>query len=155
VAVLIALLAGVFIARAGRSGSKSAVLRAGRELYLTARYARVAAVQSGREVALVLDGKQGRFLLTRSGEKADQGEQVISDSYSRAYKLPETVKIERVKTEADECVFYPDGGAEPALVQIGDGGSSVTVLVNALGRVRLVQGVVEDVETGRVDLDKK
>ncbi len=156
VAAIIAMLAGVALLRLGRSGSGSAVMRAGRELYLTAKYARAAAVQSGQKVQLVVDDKQGRFWLEKksSGEDGDAGQE-IADSYSRMYELAGPMKIERFKTEGQDCLFYPDGRAEPALVQIGDGKSSVTVLVNTLGRARLVSGMAEDVQTGRVDLDAK
>ena len=150
------MLAGVALLRLGKSGSGSAVMRVGRELYLTAKYARAAAVQSGQKVELVVDDKQGRFwLVKKNGGEDEQGEQVIADSYSRMYELAGPMKIERFKTDGQKCLFYPDGGAEPALVQIGDGKSSITVLVNALGRTRLLRGVVDDVETGRVDLDAK
>ena len=142
--------------------------RTANSLLLAAKYARTMAVEQQRRYRLCLDERnQGFFLVTtvydqESGEIADV---VVTDPYCKPVSFEGSIAFEKIEIisagdmgaayeDLPTVVFMPDGTAETAIIQIGNGRTSYTVSVNAaIGKVKLIVGTVENVEVSTIDLD--
>ena len=150
------------------------VKKAARDFVLTAKYARVMAIERQQPYKMTLDIESGGFFVSTSGwsEEAEEAEQtVVQDYYSRPVAFEgkvvfEEVKIVPVGEEADEqevdgaesqsIVFRPDGSAQQAVIQIGDGDTHYSVGISpATGRAKLYDGTIEKVKITSVDLDEE
>jgi len=159
VAAMVALLFSVSIASYGRTFNRWALEQNARQLYMAARSARLHAVEHQQECTIVLDRENGQFFLTiESTEEA--GITPVSTPWSRKVQLQkhvsfETVKIAGRNEEIDGgIVFRPDGTADNAVIQLGDGKLHYTVMVNGgTGRARLIEGEAEELQTDQIDLD--
>lgn len=167
VTLLIALLAGSSIRGSVQTFRKMQVERAAREVYLAAQFARIQAIESGRTCQVVLDPKTRSVGVTATSKR---GSQVVRNAYSRPYQFAEDVNFERIDitptrppeeigSEAvDNTVitFRPDGSADGAVVQVGNGKTHWSVYISsATGSARAENGVVKDASpTVVIDLDK-
>jgi len=142
--------------------------RAANGLLMAAKYARTMAVEQQRRYRLCLDERnQGFFLVTTiyDEESGQVGDVIVTDHYCKPVDFESGIEFERInidsagEVEADyeglpTVVFKPDGTAETAIIQIGNGRTSYTVSVNAaIGKAKLVVGSVENVEVSTIDLD--
>ncbi len=150
---------------------KMRVQKAAYDLLLTAQYGRITAVEQNSRCTLVLDVANNGFWLTRMQRDADgmlTGEQIVMDPYCKPVALEGDVTFEDLQialgtleteddTEADSqqsIVFSPDGSAQTAAIQIGNGRTHYTVSINAAtGRAKLYFGTTEKVRTTSTDLD--
>jgi sarcosine oxidase gamma subunit len=155
---------------------KVLVERAARDFVLTARYARVMAIEKQKPYKLNLDAVNGRFLLTTSewNEQDEQAELVIvSDLYCRPVELQgdvtfediriapigtdETLQVsqtEQTEEEGQVITFSPEGSAQPAVIQIGDGKTHYSITISgATGKAKISFGTAENLAAGTVDLD--
>jgi prepilin-type N-terminal cleavage/methylation domain-containing protein len=144
------------------------VEKAARQLLLTARYARIAAIEHQRTYELQLDPEQG-FLLatTQPNRTTGQTEQIIvKDYYCRPVEFEGDVKVEDLKLEGPaggllddvdqvkRITFLPNGSAQSAVIQIGDQKRHYTVaIVASTGRATLYRGQAEQVKNATIDLD--
>jgi Tfp pilus assembly protein FimT len=167
VTLLIALLAGSSIRGSVQSFRKMQVERAAREVYLSAQFARIQAIDSQRSCQVALDPKT-RSIAVMAGARG--GQQLVRNAYSRPYQFSEEVNYERIditptrppevmtQDEAPNTVitFRPDGSADGAVVQVGNGKTHWTVYISsATGSARAELGVAkEDAPTMVIDLDK-
>ncbi len=91
---------------------------------------------------------------------------LVADAYSKPTQFSGEVKFEDIKVissylvetdsedESKSIVFYPDGTADTAAVQIGDGKNHYAVYVlSATGKVRVQLGEVDEMPVEIVDLD--
>jgi type II secretion system protein H len=138
-------------------------------LLLTAKYARMMAVEQQRRYTLCLDQVNNGFYLmtTLYDEESGQiGSVIVQDPYCKPVTFDGNVRFEDIQitpisletsSESDDLstiAFMPDGTAQSAIVQIGNDKTHYTLSINAAtGRAKLVSGTAENVKVSTVDLD--
>jgi len=168
VITLIALIAGV--GRGFYMGTYKRLLveKTARDFFLAAKYARIMAIERQKPYRIELDTTNGGFCLAfdQFNEETEQTEQtIVRDLYSRPVEFAGAVKFEDIQitslgTQANDeqktVVFLPNGTAQPAIIQIGDGENHYTVNINAAtGKAAVYPGTAKDIEITTVDLDKE
>lgn len=149
---------------------KLLVERAARQFLLSAKYARIMAIEHGRPYELRLDAGNKGFAVTTTqwNEQTAEGESVlVRDYYAKPVEFEGDVKFEDVKiltlvaeqvsdVDAEQrIVFLPNGSAESAAIQIGNGRTHYTiVVVAATGKATLRAGTAETVNMAVIDLDE-
>lgn len=172
VVVIIGLLAGLGGGIYVGTHKRMLVEKAARDFVLTAQYARIMAIEKQRQYKIQLDAANNGFFLatTQLDEEEGQTEQmIVKNSFCRPVEFEGKVMFEDIQitpiglqttTEEDEeeqtIVFSPDGTAQSAVIQIGDGKTHYTVSIfAATGKAKVYIGTSEDVEVGVIDLDAK
>jgi len=172
VVVVVALLAGVGGGIWVGTHKRMLVERAARDFLLAAKYARITAIERQSPCRIVLDTEGNGFALAiyRLDEETGQTVQVpLRDSYfKRPVDFARGVEFEDIQimairagemTEDDEektIVFLPNGTAQSAVIQIGNGKSRYTVSIcAATGKAKVQLGTVEEVKTATIDLDEE
>jgi Tfp pilus assembly protein FimT len=182
VTALIGLLASVTILRYAKMGTQTILTNQTRQIYLAAKYARIAAVEKQKSFVLMLD-ETGRQIVvgplpqeqtastdvqvpstsavsqaSSTPESAEPEPAIIKNSYVRPILLNDKLQIEQFlvdgqSTVQSQCVFYPDGTAQACIIQLGDGLHHASVFVTQTGRARMKMEAAQQLLTGRVDLD--
>ncbi len=146
------------------------VEKAARDLFLTAQYARIMAIEKQRQYKILLDVANNGFLLstTQWDEENEQTElMVVKDSFCRPVEFTGETQFEDIQitptgiettTETGEedqvIVFSPNGTAQSVVIQIGNGKTHYTVTISAAtGKAKVYFGTSENVEIGTIDLD--
>jgi len=143
--------------------------KAASNLLLTAKYARMMAIEQQRQYTLCLDSLNNEFYLvtTLLDEQTGQVDEVIvQDPYCRPVMFEDNIRFEDVQitpigfgTAAETeglstIVFLPDGTAQSAVVQIGNEKTHYALSINAAtGRAKLIPGTIENVKASTIDLD--
>jgi len=168
VIVLISLLAGLGGSTYTGSYKRLLVEKAAKGLYVTARYARVAAIEHQRPYHLLLDRENKRYWLVtmeQDVDSLDATEQIVSNSFCRPGTLPNGVDFEAVQIEATltgdldaeqetSLTFMPNGTARTATIQVGNGTVHYSVgISSATGKATLLLGSALDIQDLTVDLD--
>jgi len=170
VVVIIGLLAGLGGGIYVGSYKRMLVEKAARDFVLTAQYARIMAIEKQRQYKIQLDIANNGFFLatTQLDEDTGQTEQmVVKDPFCRPVEFEGDVTFEDIQiipiglettTEDDEqeqaIVFSPNGTAQSAVIQIGNGKTHYTVSTfAATGKVKIYFGTSENVDVGVIDLD--
>ena len=175
VVIVIALIASVSGGLYVGTYKRMLVEKAARHFVLTAKYARIMAIEKQRQYKIQLDVANNGFYLvtTQWDEEAEQTEQiVVKNPYCKPVEFEGDVNFEDVQitptgletaSEDDEqqaIVFSPNGTAQTAVIQIGDGKTHYTICIStATGRAKMYFGEVEDLKTdtdvriGTIDLD--
>jgi prepilin-type N-terminal cleavage/methylation domain-containing protein len=170
VVVIIVLLAGVGIVFSRDAYRKIQVERAALDFMLAAKYARVSAIERQSPCMIAVDKEGGRFAVLTYAVDAETGETAevpLQGIYFRKpVELGGEVSFEEVlimtvgqgelieQEEAKAVVFLPDGTAQRAVIQIGDGRTHYTASISAAtGRTKLQAGTADKVEIQTVDLD--
>ena len=175
VVVIIALVAGIGSGIYMGTYKRMLVEKAARDFLLTAKYARIMAIEKQRQYEIRLDVANNGFHLatTQLDEETEQTEQTfVKDPYCKPVEFEGDVKFEDVQitptgletTTGDDdeqpIVFLPNGTAQSAVIQVGDGKTHYTISISAAtGRAKMYFGAVEDIKTGTdvivgaVDLD--
>lgn len=169
VVAIIALIGSVGSGMYGNTYRKLLVQKAAKQFLLTARYARIVAIEQNRTYDLMMDTTNGKFFLmtTLVNEETGRSQRMpVRDYYCKPVDLEGNVKFENVEvttltvapTSDDpkerKITFLPTGSTESAVVQIGDGTWHYTiVLLAATGQAALYDGPAEQVKTAVVDLD--
>ena len=151
------------------------VEKAARQFLLTAKYARIMAIEQGRPYVLQLvpasEERQQGFMVTTTQWNAETGVselKIVKDYYCKPVEFEgdvtyESVKITAVAAEEREedegqqkITFLPNGSAESAVVQLGDGKTHYTVaIVASTGKASFHEGTAEDIEVAIIDLDAR
>lgn len=168
VITLIALIAGVGGGFHIGTYKRMLVEKAARDLFLAAKYARIMAIEKQKSCRLELETTNGGFFLAYDefNEESGKTEQtIVRDMYSKPVEFTGAVKIEDIQItsigleeteDKTEIVFLPNGTAQSAVIQIGDGENHYTVSIYAAtGKAAVQTGTVEEVEIKTVDLDKE
>jgi len=169
VVMIVALVAGVGGGIYVGTYKRLLVEKAARGFVLGARYARIKAVERQSPCIMKLDTKNEAFGLLIYAMVENAGETTLvalRDSYfKKPVEFADGVEFEHVSITAvggsdsaqgDEIVFAPDGTAQWAVVQIGNGSNHYTVSINgATGKARMQFGVADSVETGPRDLERR
>jgi type II secretion system protein H len=168
VITLIALIAGVGGGFYMGTYKRLLVEKTARDFFLAAKYARIMAIEKQKPYRIELDTTNGGFCLAfdQFNEETEQTERtIVRDLYSKPVEFAGTVKFEDIQitslgTQANDeqkaIVFLPNGTAQPAIIQIGDGENHYTVNINAAtGKAAVYPGTVKDIEITTFDLDKE
>jgi hypothetical protein len=143
------------------------------KFYLTARYARVLAIESQRACQLVINPTARLIISFQEPEKIGQavlrnepspwgrtgldGVQPVasSDQTDDAVSFDRVLTLQTVSTGCPAVSrFRPDGSADAAMWQLGNGDRFYTVQISAAtARVTLVAGAAEFFEPDQIDLD--
>ena len=169
VVMIIALVAGVSGGLYVGTHKRLLVEKAARDLLLTAKYARIMAIEQQHPYEIQLDVVNRGFWLTTSQWDEETGRTepiVVRDYYCKPVQLEGDVQFEDIQvvpvgtetaTEDEQeqtIIFSPTGTAQTAVVQLGDGRSHYTVSISAAtGKAKVYFGMVEGVEVGTIDLD--
>jgi prepilin-type N-terminal cleavage/methylation domain-containing protein len=182
VTTLIGLLAGMSLMRYAKMGSQTILTNQTRQIYLAAKYARIAAVEQQKSYVLKLDDTGRQVVvgplpqeptistdvpeLSNSAisqksipqESVESEPQVVRNMYVRPIVLDDKLQIEQFiidgqNTAGLQCIFYPDGTAQACVIQLGDGVRHASVFVTQTGRARMKMEAAGQLQTGRVDLD--
>ena len=169
VVALIALMATATGNMAHGTYKKMLVEKAAKGVYLAAKYARLLAVERQTHCRLMLDAESRAFCLTMGGAdlmNAETAVKLVSDAYAKPTQFGGKVEFEQIEvmssylaeTDSDDeskaIVFYPDGTADTAAVQIGDGYNHYAVYVlAATGKARVQLGEADEMPVEIVDLD--
>ena len=177
VAALVGILASISVLRYSKMGSQTVLTNQTRQLYLIAKYARIAAIEKQTVVALKLD-EAGQLLYleaamqnqedqilsaVNSQEEIPAGQMespILKNAYTRPLALDKKLLVEQFLVDGmdgrqAQSLFYPDGKAQACLIQLGDGLHHAHVMVSQTGRVTMQNGIAEQLLTGRVDLDSQ
>jgi len=169
VVVIISLLAGLGGGIYKGTYKRILVEKAARNFLLTAKYARIMAIEQQRQYEIQLDMTNNGFLLTtmQLNEESGQAEQVIvHNSYCKPVEFESGVSFEdiqitpidlEVSAETEEeqtIIFSPNGTAQSSVIQIGDGKTHYTISINAAtGMTKIYSGTAENVKVYTFDLD--
>jgi type II secretory pathway pseudopilin PulG len=152
---------------------KMRVEKAAYDFLLTAQYARIMAIETQSRYKMQLDPANNGFYLTtlqwdEEGEQAMQ--QIVKNPYCRPVEFEGDVVFEGVEivpndlesemeTESDSegqqtIVFSPNGTAQSAAIQIGNGDIHYAISVSATtGRAKMYFGTAETIKVNSIDLD--
>ena len=175
VVALIGLLASAAGSLSIGTYKRMLVEKAAKQVYLAAKYARLLAVEKQTYCSLVLDEENRAFcLMTSDSMQTDEDEEVsgmlVSDAYSKPTQFGGDVKFEQInimssyqiESETDSekegqeqtIMFYPDGTADAAALQVGDENSHYAIYVMpATGKAKVIFGEAEETPVETVDLD--
>ena len=169
VVVIIGLLGGLGGGVYIGSYKRLLVEKAARDFFLTAKYARIMAIEKQCQYKIVLDVTNNGFHLvtTQMDEEGGQAEQmIVSDSFCKPVLFEGEIMfadiqitpigVEATEEEEDEqsIVFSANGTAQTAMIMIGDGKTHYTITITAAtGKAKVYDGIVEDVDVGVIDLD--
>ena len=143
--------------------------KAARDIVLAAKYARIMAIEKQRPCKMEFDVVNNGFQLTYDtfDEQAEQtGPVIVRDVYFKPVQFAGDVKFEDIQivpissvTQTEDyeqtgIVFSPNGAAQLAVIQVGDGKNHYTVSVAAAtGKAKMYFGTAENVQIGTFDLD--
>ena len=167
VTVLIVLLVGVAGGIYSRTYKKALVKKSARDFLLAAKYAKVLAIERQSECKLELNIADNGFMLVVNefDEEAGESKQlIVKDLYFKPVRFAENIKFENVRIKSTDLgeqqqnviTFSPDGTAQQAVVQIGDGENHYTVCVSAAnGEAKIYAETAKAVKSDSIDLDEE
>ena len=171
VIVLIVLIAGLGGGSYVGTYKRALVEKSAIDFMLAAMYARITAIERQNPCRIKLDTTNNKFALNveEFNRKTGQTEQVlVRDSYFKPAVFGDTVRFEGIQIqpaglqeavedqESPTIVFWPDGTAQSATIQIGDGQNNYTIDISgANGRVKVYFGKAENVKFSTIDLDER
>jgi prepilin-type N-terminal cleavage/methylation domain-containing protein len=174
VITIIALLAGAVGGRYIKPYKRALLNKAARDVLLAARYARTAAVEQQKICRLVLDPALGQIAVrveSWNEEQEQTTESEVRNQYWRTVSLAGDARLEMVLVQASEydaagyqspdtgeyaVVFRPDGTADNALIQVGDGIKHYLITISGTtGLPRVEEGTAEEFRGDTIDLDEK
>ena len=169
VVVIIGLITGAGAGLYVGTFRKMQVEKAAYDFFLTAKYARLMAVEKQSQYKMELDRANNGFYLTTVlwDEESGQAQQeIVKDFYCKPVEfqgdvvfesvniVPSGWETQSVSEELQTIVFSPNGTAQSSVVQIGDGNTHYTVSISpATGRAKMLFGTNENVKVGTIDLD--
>lgn len=169
VVVIVTMIAGLGGGYCIGSYKRLIVEKTARQLLLMATYARIMAIEQQRPYELQIDAGNRGFLLATTDLDKQTGETqrvIVRDYYCRPVEFDGDVKFEDLvlatptgepltdSAEEQKVVFLPNGSAESAVLQIGDGKTHYTVaVVAATGKATLTAGTAQEIDTVSIDLD--
>jgi len=143
--------------------------KAASNLFLTAKYARMMAVEQQRRYTLCLDLlNNGFFLMTilYDEESGQIGNVIVQDPYCKPVTFEGNIRFEEIQitpigletfsesSDLSTIVFLPDGTAQSAVIQIGNEKTHYALSINAAtGKAKLVFGTLENIKDTTIDLD--
>jgi len=145
------------------------VRKAVQDFLLTAQYARIMALEKQTPYRLELDmANQGFWLTTLQWDEGSEemGLQIVRDVYCKPVQFDADVTFEAVEivpgeweTESESeqqqtIIFSPNGTAQSAVVQIGNGRTRYAISISAAtGKAKAYFGTSDNVVATTIDLD--
>lgn len=170
VVTIIALLAGLAGAMYVGTYKRMQVEKGARGIFSAARYARIIAIEKRKNCKLILDKTNNRFYLAIDSPNRnddEKGGQIIKNQYTKPTQFSDKVSFESIMITStaevdmqgrefeDVVVFKPNGTADTAVMQIGDGKNHYTVYILAgTGKARIKQGKATESPVEIIDLDE-
>ncbi len=171
VVAILALLAGAGGGIYIGTYKRMLVEKAARDFFVAAKHARITAIEQQKICSMKLDAANSRFWLVVDELNTETGsdeQTIVQNLFIRPVEFGGDVGFEGIQIQSigleelieddrlQTIVFLPNGTAQSAVVQIGDGGSHYTVgITAATGRVKLYPGTAENVEVKTIDLDEQ
>jgi prepilin-type N-terminal cleavage/methylation domain-containing protein len=173
VITLMALLAGAVGGVYSKPYKRMLLSKAARDVLLAAKYARTASVEQQKICKLGVDVAGGQITVkveNWSEESGQTAESEVKNAYWRTATLGgdamfELVAVDRSAEEGtatDEAqglytvTFRPDGTAENAVIQVGDGAKHYVIMISgATGMARVEEGLATEFKSDTIDLDEK
>lgn len=173
--LLVIVLIGLLVGAAGGiyigTYKNKLVEKSARDFFLAAKYARILAIERQNRCIVKLDKANNRLMLVidEFNEDTGQTEQIIvKDLYFKPIEFSGEVKFEKIQIgpndsqqlfeveQSNTITFSPDGTAQTALIQIGDGKNHLTVSISAVtGRSKVYSGTADNVKSDTIDLDEE
>ena len=169
VVLIISLITGAGAGLYVGTFKKLQVEKAAYDFFLTAKYARLMAVEEQKQYKMELNLTAKGFYLTTTQWDQENGqsqEQIIKNYYCKPVQMEGEVTFEaaeivpngwEAESDTDEVksiTFSPNGTAQSSVVQIGDGKTHYSISISpATGRAKMVFGTVENVKVSTTDLD--
>jgi len=169
VVVIIGLLTGAGAGLYVGTFRKMQVEKAAYDFFLTAKYARLMAVEKQSQYKMELDLANRGFYLTTVlwDEESGQAQQeIVRNFYCKPVQfqgdvvfesvdiVPSGWETQSVSEEQQTIAFSPNGTAQSSVVQIGDGNTHYSISISpATGRAKMFFGTAENVKVGTTDLD--
>jgi len=170
VALIIGLIAGSGTGLYVGTYQKLRVQRAAYDFFLTAQYARIMAIENACRYTLQMDTSGQAFLLStlQENEEGEATEQIVTDLFCRPVQFEGNIVFEAVQfmqmdtnmdadTEDEEqqsIVFSPNGTAQAAVIQIGNGKTHYAISISAAtGQAKIYFGTTENVKVMSTDMD--
>ena len=148
---------------------KMQVEKAAYDFLLTAKYARLIAVEKQSQYKMALDLANKEFYLTTVlwDEESGQAQQeIVKNYYCKPVQfqgdvvfesvdiVPSGWETQSVSEERQTITFSPNGTAQSSVVQIGDGKTHYSISISpATGRAKMYFGTAENIKVGTTDLD--
>ena len=174
VVVIIALLAGVGGGIYVGTYKNMLAKKAARDFLLAAKYARMMAIERQSPCRMELDDVNNGLWLVVDGQNIETGQVepvIVRDFYFKPVEFGGNVGFENIQiaqvgleevydageeTEEKTIVFSPNGTAQSAVIQIGDGKNHYTASISAAtGKTTVYFGTAEEVKVGSIDLDEE
>lgn len=168
VVVIIGLITGAGTGLYVGSFRKMQVEKAAYDFFLTARYARLMAVERQSHYKMELDQANGGFQLTTVLWDEDSGQaqqEIVKNMYCKPVEFQGEAVFESIniapsgwetslEEEQQTIIFSPNGTAQASVVQIGDGQTHYTISISpATGRAKMSFGTAENATIGTTDLE--
>ncbi len=145
------------------------VKKAALDFLLTARYAQIMALERQTQYTMELDMTNQAFLVTtlRWDETTQEmGVETVRDMYCKPVQFegdvqfeaadvaPAVLETQEPREEFKTIAFSPNGTAQEAVIQVGNGKTHYTISIDApTGRARMYFGTAENVKVTTTDLD--
>lgn len=161
-AIIIVLLGSVAVTFGHGTYKRLLVERAAKDVFFAAKYARLLAIEKQVKCKLMLDDTENALSLVMVGSKTGDME-LVSDQYSKLVKFDDGVVFEQIKIvstkeiaeDEKSITFRPNGTADTAILEIGDGKNKYTVyIMAATGKAKVIFGPAEDLQVDIIDLDE-
>lgn len=169
VVVIIGLITGAGAGLYVGTFRKMQVEKAAYDFFLTAKYARLIAVEKQSQYKMELDLVNNGFYLTtvQWDEESGQAQQeIVKNYYCKPVQFQGDVVFESVEIvsngwetesandEQQTIAFSPNGTAQSSVIQIGDGNTHYSISISAAtGRAKMFFGTAENVKVGTIDLE--
>jgi len=169
VVVIIGLLAGTGAGLYVGTFRKMQVEKVAYDFFLTAKYARLIAVEKQSRYKMELDLANKEFHLTTvlwDEESGQSQQEIVKNYYCKPVQIqgdvvfesvnivPNDDQAKSVSEEQQTITFSPNGTAQSSVVQIGDGQTHYSISISpATGRAKMIFGTAENVKVGTTDLD--
>ncbi len=169
VVVIIGLLTSVGAGLYVGSFRKMQVEKAACDFFLTAKYARLMAVEKQSHYKMELDQANGGFYLSTvlwDEETGQSQQEIVKNLYCKPVEFegdvffesvdvaPSGWESQSVSEEQQTIIFSPNGTAQSSVVQIGNGTTHYTISISpATGRAKMFFGTAENVTVGTTDLE--
>ncbi len=144
------------------------VEKTAKDVFFAAKYARILAIEKQSPCRLLFNVKENFFCLS-PGETSSGAQEMVSNQYTKPRRMEGEVRFEKIEISPtfrvddgleddsgeDMIMFNPDGTADTAVVQIGDGKNHYTIYLSAgSGRAEVCFGEAEEVRRKIIDLDE-
>ena len=169
VVVIIGLVTGAGAGLYVGTFRKMQAEKAAYDFFLTAKYARLMAVEKQSQYKMEMDLANRGFYLSTVLWDQDSGQaqlEIVKNMYCKPVQFQGDVFFESVEIapsgwetqsageQQQTIIFSPKGTAQASVVQIGDGKTHYTISISpATGRAKMFSGTAENVTVGTTDLE--